>query len=274
MGGMCLFMKINVNDNFDMNTFNTFIDNPSLISDYINSYEKIIKDVEDLKNKDISDIEYYVKFNSIFRVVDYTKFSIEALDNILGNYGSVFVNLDISRLIDKKNVIDEKIWLNTPVYIKKDVLKKGVKNTSYGFILNMEEFIKLQKENKMILFTRECNRLFSNKGIDFNYYDVTDMYFYDIFDKFFGICDFQHIDGDNLNNVCSKYLKFVRANSYSLIDEAVGKYNIRFKRNLNYLREYFVISKEKIVYFENVIDKIDDVLDNKNDDVKKKVLFC
>lgn len=56
MGGMCLFMKINVNDNFDMNTFNTFIDNPSLISDYINSYEKIIKDVEDLKNKDISDI--------------------------------------------------------------------------------------------------------------------------------------------------------------------------------------------------------------------------
>ena len=119
-----------------------------------------------------------------------------------------------------------------------------------------------------------CNRLFSNKGIDFNYYDVTDMYFYDIFDKFFGICDFQHIDGDNLNNVCSKYLKFVRANSYSLIDEAVGKYNIRFKRNLNYLREYFVISKEKIVYFENVIDKIDDVLDNKNDDVKKKVLFC
>lgn len=115
-------MKINVNDNFDMNTFNTFIDNPSLISDYINSYEKIIKDVEDLKNKDISDIEYYDKFNSIFRVVDYTKFSIEALDNILGNYGSVFVNLDISRLIDKKNVIDEKIWLNTPVYIKK-VLK-------------------------------------------------------------------------------------------------------------------------------------------------------
>ena len=38
MGGMCLFMKINVNDNFDINTFNTFIDNPSLISDYINSY--------------------------------------------------------------------------------------------------------------------------------------------------------------------------------------------------------------------------------------------
>lgn len=146
-------MKIRVNDNFDMNDF---IDFPSLIIDYINSYDNIIKDVEDLKNKDIGDNEFYDKFNSIFTIENNISFENEMLYN--------------------------------------------------------------------------------------------------------------------------KYLKFVRENSYSLMDEALGEYNIRFKKNLCYLRNYVINSsnsyKEKIVYLENVIDKIDNVLDNKNDDVKKKVLFC
>lgn len=43
---------------------------------------------------------------------------------------------------------------------------------------------------------------------------------------------------------------------------------------VSYGLQFINLNISGLIDKKNVIDKIDDVLDNKNDDVKKKVLFC